>query len=66
MTKEMYAKLKEDLASAIKRKDIPKIEEIKNILQISEEQEKYLSKGLTGFPSIDKVWLKNYKEHTTS
>ena len=62
MNKEMYNKLKEDLAEAVRINNISKIEEIKRILNITEEQESYFSKGLTGYPSVDKVWLKYYKE----
>lgn len=62
MNKELYTKLKEDLAEAVRSNNIQKIEEIKKILNIAEEQESYFSKGLTGYPSIDKVWLKYYKE----
>ena len=62
MNKELYTKLKEDLAEAVRSNDIQKIEEIKKILNIPKEQEAYFSKGLTGYPSVDKVWLKYYKE----
>ncbi len=62
MNKELYVKLKEDLAEAIKSNNIQKIEEIKNILNISKEQEAYFSKGLTGFPSLDQVWARNYSQ----
>ncbi len=62
MNRELYIKLKEDLAEAVRSKDMQKIEEIKKILDISEDQEAYFSRGLTGYPSIDKVWLKYYKD----
>ncbi len=52
--------LKNDLLKAIKEHNISKIEEITRILSIPEEQTKYFEKGLTGYPSIDKVWLDKY------
>ena len=52
--------LKKDLVKAIREKNITKIEEICRILHISEDQKEYFGKGLTGFPSIDKVWLDKY------
>lgn len=58
----MIEMLKKDLAEAISKKDSAKIKELKQILNISEEQAKYFEKGLTGYPSIDKVWLKYYSE----
>ena len=63
MNSKMLEKLKNDLKEAITRKDIAKIEEIKNILNISLDQEKYFTKGLTGYPSTDKVWLKYYDDN---
>lgn len=62
MDKKMLEMLKQDLAKAISLKDTKKIAEITRILDISKEQSKYFEKGLTGYPSIDKVWLKNYSE----
>ena len=62
MDKDVLKKLKLDLADAIKRKDFETINLLRNILNISDEQAKYFDKGLTGYPSIDKVWLKYYKE----
>lgn len=61
MVKELYAMLKKDLAEAVRSKDFQKIEEIKKLLKLTEEQERYFSQGLTGFPSIDQLWTKNYK-----
>ena len=63
MDNKILGKLKYDLKEAIDRKDISKIEEIRNILNISLEQTKYFEKGLTGYPSIDKIWLKYYREN---
>ena len=61
MERQVLERLKKDLAVAIKQKDYARINEIKNILRISEEQENYFDKELTGYPSIDKPWLKHYK-----
>lgn len=60
MDYKMLEKLKEDLQEAVKKNDTEKINEIKTILSISEEQSKYFEKGLTGYPSVDKIWLKYY------
>ena len=61
MTKELYVTLKNNLQEALKNNNRQEIEDIKSTLKLSEDFEKYFSKGLTGFPSIDKVWLKFYK-----
>ena len=57
----MYQMLQLDLAKAVKEKNIAKIMELKQLLNIPEEQTKYFEQGLTGFPSVDKVWLKYYQ-----
>ena len=62
MDLKMLEMLKKELKEAILKKDIEKIAKISNILGISEEQRKYFEKGLTGYPSIDKVWLQYYSE----
>ena len=49
--------LKRDLAKAIKEKNFEEVYRLKKLLNIPTEQEKYFDLGLTGFPSIDKVWL---------
>lgn len=54
--------LKQKLAYAIQNSDINEIERISKILNIPEEQRKYFTKGLTGYPSIDKPWLSYYSE----
>lgn len=59
---KMLEMLKEELKEAIEKKDIERINTISNILNVPTEQRKYFEKGLTGYPSIDKVWLKYYKE----
>lgn len=61
MDRKMYQMLQQDLAKAIKEKNYEKIIELKEILNISDEQAKYFEHGLTGFPSVDKVWLKYYR-----
>ena len=62
MDNKMLEKLKTDLKEAVAMKDIAKIEEIKRILNVSDEQAKYFNDGLTGYPSVDKIWLKYYKD----
>ena len=62
MTKEQYEMLKKDLQEAVKSNNRQKIEEIKSILELNENYENYFSQGLTGFPSLDKVWTKNYSQ----
>lgn len=61
MDNKMLEKLKCDLKEAVIKKDIAKINEIKKILNVSEEQAKYFSSGLTGYPSVDKIWLNYYR-----
>ena len=60
MDRKMYEMLQQDLAKAVKEKDIEKIKQLRQVLSIPDEQAKYFAKGLTGYPSIDKVWLENY------
>lgn len=62
MDTKLLEKLKYDLKEAVNKKDYQKIEELRNILNISDEQAKYFNDGLTGYPSIDKIWLKDYSE----
>lgn len=62
MERQLLERLKKDLAEAVQKNDWNRINEIKNILNVSEKQEKYFSKGLTGYPSIDKVWLNYYRD----
>jgi len=62
MDVKMLEMLKRDLKEAVEKKDIKKIDEISNILNISEEQRRYFDTGLTGYPSVDKVWLQFYPE----
>ncbi len=62
MEKKLIEKLKQDLKEAIEKKDYAKIEEISKILHISSEQREFFKKGLTGYPSVDKVWLKYYPD----
>lgn len=64
MDRNTYQNLQQELAKAIKEKNIENIKELKEILKISDEQAKYFEKGLTGYPSIDKVWLKYYDDGT--
>lgn len=54
--------LKQDLAKAVREKNYVRIEELRQLLNISDEQAKYFEKGLTGYPSIDKVWEKYYED----
>ena len=54
--------LKRDLLMAITQKDYAKIEEIRKYLNISNEQTKYFEQGLTGYPSVDRIWLKHYSD----
>jgi long-chain acyl-CoA synthetase len=63
MEKTMLEKLKLDLKEAVAKKDYAKITQLREILNISDEQAKYFEKGLTGYPSIDKVWNKYYPEN---
>ena len=62
MDAKMLEMLKRDLKEAIDKKDMERIEVISQLLHVSEEQKKYFYKGLTGYPSVDKVWLQFYKE----
>ena len=59
---KMIEILKKDLLKAIREKNYARIEEISNLLNISSEQTKYFDSGLTGYPSIDKPWLRLYPD----
>ena len=58
----MLEKLKLDLKEAVSKKDYAKITQLREILNISDEQAKYFEQGLTGYPSIDKVYLNYYSK----
>lgn len=60
MDKKMYQQLQKDLARAVKEKNIEKIAEIRQILNISDVQAKYFDKGLTGYPTVDRPWEKYF------
>ena len=62
MDSKTLEKIKNDLKEAIRKKDYAKIEEIRKILGVSDEQAKYFDSGLTGYPSVDKIWLNCYNE----
>ena len=54
--------LKKDLLEAIHNKDYTKIEQLKMILNVPQEQvENYFGRGLTGFPSVDRKWLEHFR-----
>ncbi|MBR6073051.1 MAG: acyl--CoA ligase [Bacilli bacterium] len=55
-------KLKRDLKIAIEKKDTEKINEIRQILKISDEQAQYFERGMTGFPSIDRTWIQHFRD----
>ena len=63
MDKKFIEMLKKDLAKAVKEKNLARIKEIRDLLNISSEQEKYFERGLTGFPSVDMPHLKYYGEN---
>ena len=54
--------LKQDLAKAIHEKNYLRVEELKQLLNISDEQAKYFDRGLTGYPSVDRTWLQHYRD----
>ena len=62
MDRKTYQLLQQELAQAIENKDIAKIKQLRQMLDILEEQSKYFEKGLTGYPSVDKPWLKYYQD----
>lgn len=62
MDYKLLEKMKQDLKDAIQRKDYAKVMELKQILNISDEQAKYFEMGLTGYPSVDKTWMNLYPE----
>ncbi len=62
MEKTMLEKLKLDLKEAVAKKDYAKITQLREILNISDEQAKFFEQGLTGYPSIDKVYLNYYSK----
>ena len=62
MDRTIYKNLQEELESTVKEGNVNKINKLRELLNISDEQSKYFIKGLTGYPSVDKVWLKYYNE----
>ena len=60
MDRKLYQQLQQDLAQAVKEKNIEKIMQLKEILKMPDEQAKYFEHGLTGYPSVDQVWYKYY------
>lgn len=66
MEKDYLKRLKEDLKIAIANKEYKKINEISKILQLSDEQTVYFDRGLTGYPSVDKIWLQYYRDNAES
>lgn len=60
MEKQMLEKLKQDLKEAIAKKDYAKIAQLREILNITDEQAKYFEQGLTGYASIDIPWSQYY------
>ena len=64
--KKVLEMLKKDLLKAIQDKNYARIEELKQLLNISNEQSNYFENGLTGYPSIDKPWLNLYPEGAES
>ena len=62
MDRNIYIRLQEELAKAVKEGNVSKIDELKILLNISDKQSKYFRSGLTGYPSVDKVWLRFYNE----
>ena len=62
MERQMLEKLKQDLKVAVDNKDYNKIAQLKEILNISDEQAKYFEQGLTGYPSIDRIYLNYYPD----
>ena len=62
MTIEQEFILKNKLADAIKNNNRDEIVRISKILNIPDEQIKYFSNGLTGYPSIDQPWKKYYDQ----
>ena len=62
MDNKIKEMLKQDLAKAIREKNSVRIAELKELLNITDEQSKYFERGLTGYPSVDKVWTNSYQE----
>lgn len=54
--------LKQELKKAIALGNKDEIDRLTKLLKISPEQTRYFDKGLTGYPSIDQVWLDKYKD----
>lgn len=60
MDRELYQRMQQDLAKAIKEKDFEKVAQLRQMLNISNEQFEFFKKGLTGYSSIDKTYLDYY------
>ena len=63
MEAKMIERLKLDLKEAVAKKDYAKIAQLKEILNITDEQARYFNQGLTGYPSVDETWLQFYKDN---
>ena len=62
MDRKMYEMLQKGLKQAINEKNYQKIEQLKQILNLTSEQIGYIEKGITGFHSVDQPWRQYYPE----
>lgn len=63
MEKTILKKMYEDLLIARENKDYKKVAEITSLIENTYNQIKYASRGMTGIPSEDEIWMKNYQKN---
>ena len=63
MEKTILKKMYEDLLIARENKDYEKVAEITSLIENTYNQIKYASRGMTGIPSEDEIWMKNYQKN---
>ena len=63
MEKTILKKMYEDLLIARENKDYKKVAEITSLIENTYNQIRYASRGMTGIPSEDEIWMKNYQKN---
>ena len=59
----MLQKMYNDLLVAKEKGDFNKVAELTNLIDNTYNQFKYASRGMTGIPSEDEVWMNQYQKN---